>query len=398
MVKRIESLTEAQKGRFGEYKDKWIKVGFTTGDADFETFGKYVRVAYQKAEQVFPEGKLFTVQSPLEGALAASFLEAIMSTIDGRCKGKRTETETIGVENIRALRNACVQKMKGAESVEMLSGSPDTWIDEDFVTPPNVRVAVSTLVGKVLEGTTYPTGVSVDEIVKTAFSRDKLQWHAWLWGQFEVGGWWGSVAAVSFFTEVCDLELEPDVAERALAYRRICESVNFWWPNTYFCLVCDRPQRISRNVEGQLHNDAVKAIVYKDDWGLYVLDGIAIPPPLFRKIRDQEVSLSDLMKIEDAEIRAVALKYSPGAILKEQAELIRTGSRGDELFLVKGQEINRLTEFDEMYFLRMKCPTGRVYIEAVDPAVARKTDDPSDLQAYAFGVKPEVYRNLAIEG
>lgn len=49
MVKRIDSLTEAQRARFDEWADKWIEVGLRTGAADRPKFEAAAEQCYRAA-------------------------------------------------------------------------------------------------------------------------------------------------------------------------------------------------------------------------------------------------------------------------------------------------------------------------------------------------------------
>lgn len=205
-------------------------------------------------------------------------------------------------------------------------------------------------------------------------------------------------------TDVCGLELDHDIAERAKAYRDICESVNYVWCNRAFVMVCDRPSFISRNDAGQLHNDQRKAIEYKDGWGLYVLDGVVLEESLWTRIVSQTMTLDEIVAIPDADHRAVALKFNKDAIIKAGAELIDEHPQHGELFKITGKAINGLLEERELYFMRMTCPTGRTFVECAEPSMVRefiKHPHPvyspvTRCQAAAFGVPVEVYGQLQV--
>lgn len=46
-LKRIDSLTNVQRGRFQEWIDKWISIGLNTDPADFERFERAARQCYR---------------------------------------------------------------------------------------------------------------------------------------------------------------------------------------------------------------------------------------------------------------------------------------------------------------------------------------------------------------
>jgi hypothetical protein len=161
---------------------------------------------------------------------------------------------------------------------------------------------------------------------------------------------------------------------------------------------CRRPQKVCRDDQHRLHNDQGPAIRWRDGFELFYLDGIHLTSVQHKDISSKTMSFKEIMAIENADVRAVALKYNPEAILSTGAELIDKSERGNELFLIEKTELNKFLEEPEIYFLRMKCPTGRVFVEGVDPSFARKNQKADICQAYALGITPNQYRNLAIEG
>jgi len=130
-----------------------------------------------------------------------------------------------------------------------------------------------------------------------------------------VGGWWwGSPSFVSFFTDVCGLKLSKDIMERASAYRAVCESVNYMWLNRNFILVCERPTKITKNNNNQLHNEHGMAIQYPDGWGLYMLNGVKFDEKLYKKIISREMEMSEILNITDIDQRVQAMKFAKNGL------------------------------------------------------------------------------------
>ena len=109
------------------------------------------------------------------------------------------------------------------------------------------------------------------------------------------------------------------------------------------------------------------------------------------------MSLSDIMKIEISDQRTVALKYNPQAIIKENAKLVHKDERSNELYIVENSEINKLTNVPKMYFLKMKCPTGRIFIEGVEPNFAEAHPNATECQAELCGLVLSEYQSLVLE-
>ena len=263
-MKKITKLTAEQIARFPEWADKWIKIGLCTDEADWDTFGNSLRIAYERAGIPFPN-KIIRVQSPIVGAFASSIAESIFRNGTVRDAVVDAVVDAVGDAVDDAVRGAVGGAVRGA-----VVGAVD-----DAVRGA-VRGAVGDAVDDAVRG-------AVDDAVRGAVGGavggavKRIKWHYWLGGQFWVGGWWGGPAFVSFLTDVCGLELPIDIAERALAYRKICESVNHVWPNKSFVMVCNRPKFIKKDEQGRLHSQTGHAIQYRDGWGISAWHGTVIP-------------------------------------------------------------------------------------------------------------------------
>ena len=355
-MKRIDELTKEQEARMPEWRDKWIEIGLQTGETDWETGEKNIKLAYEKAEIAFPSKPIIRVQSPLVGAFASSIADKILKS-----RGQKSGAVRDAVRG--AVRDAVGDAVRGA-----------------------VRDAV----GDAVEG-------AVGGAVEGAVEGAKLNWHYWLGGQFWVGWYWGSPSYVSFFIEVCGLELSKDIQERATIYDKLCRSVNFIWCNSEFVMICARPIRIARNENGQLHSDQVKAIEYPDGWGLYALDGVVLKEDLWQKIISQTMTFKEIMAIEISDQRTVALKYNPEAIIKENAKLVHKDHRNNELYKIEGQQINKDLNFPKIWFLKMLCPTGRTFVEGVPPEEAEKNPNATAMQALLCDLSLEEYLSMEFE-
>lgn len=106
--------------------------------------------------------------------------------------------------------------------------------------------------------------------------------------------------------------------ERALAYRKVCESVNYIWPNRDFVIVCERPTEINRDSRWRLHCATWKAIKYSDDWGIYAIQWQRIDDEqLYWKIVKDEMTPDEIFKIPNTEIRRIAYEMMDKIKMKQ---------------------------------------------------------------------------------
>jgi len=338
-MKRIDKLTTEQEARFPEWVDKWIKIGLSTEPADFETFDKYIRVGYEKTDIPFPNN-IIRVSSPMVGAFAASISESIL-------RGGAVD-DAVGGAVGGAVRDAIHGAVGGA-----------------------VYDAVDDAVG----------GAVGDAVGGAVGGAKEILWHYWLGGQFWVGGWWGAPAYVSFFTDVCGLELTQEVSERTIAYRKICESVSYVWPNRNFVIVCDRPAAINLDAEGRLHSETGKAIEYRDGWGLSAWHGTAIPSEW---ISDKNSITPEIaLKWENIEQRRCACEILGWENILDQLNPESINKDDDPM-------IGELLEADlpgsgKERFLKVQCGTGRTFVLPVDPSC--KTALEANL--WTYGLEPD---------
>jgi hypothetical protein len=164
--------------------------------------------------------------------------------------------------------------------------------------------------------------------------------------------------------------------ERAEAYRKVCESVNYIWANTDFVMVCARPIRIARNERGALHSDNSKAIEYPDGWGLYALNGVSFPEDLWKKVTSGTMPFQDILAIEDIDQRTQAMRY---------------GNVWDFVKHANGELLDEHTKFRQdgtpvRYWL-YKFPKGDIFTEDAYYALYDDLVPGSDKQ-YMSGVEP----------
>ena len=214
--------------------------------------------------------------------------------------------------------------------------------------------------------------------------------------RYSVGAWyWAddlSFADVFVDTNVLSKEKAKELEE----YKKLLETqrIAVLLPNVAYVLVAPT---IRRNDTGQLHSNQRPAVEWEAGDGQYYLDGVNLPKDMWQKIISKEMSFGEIMKIEISDQRTVALKYNPQAIIKENAVLVHKDNRNNELYLVENSEINKMTNFDKMYFLKMLCPTGRVFIEGVDPKFAEAHPNATECQAELCGLILSEYMSMTLE-
>ncbi len=282
MKARIDKLTDKERSRVDKWIKKWIDIGLCTDEADWDNFERGVHKCYEFAN--LKKVPIIRVQSPIVGALEAS--KASMT---------RKQSRSAVGSPVRSAVGPAILSAVGSPVDSAVDSPVDSAVDSavdptvrsaiglailsavDSAVDSAVRSAVRSAVGPailsaILSAVGSPVDSAVDSAVRSAVRSAKLPWHCWLGGQFRVA--WQ--AYVTFFTDVCKLQLQENIMERIKAYELAQKSACYWWPNKNFIIVCNRPSRICRNSKGELHNETGMSTQWRDGWGIYSLNGITV--------------------------------------------------------------------------------------------------------------------------
>ena len=151
--------------------------------------------------------------------------------------------------------------------------------------------------------------------------------------------------------------------ERAFAIRKVCESVNYIWPNRDFVMVCARPTKINRDERGRLHSIIEKSIEYPDGWGLYHLHGVRLEKEWWTRIVNDTMTPEEIFAIDNLEHRRIAYEYMDKTKMKQLKDYKVLDEGKDEKgnpvkiisFTVKGLD-------EPLKYYNCHCPsTGREY-------------------------------------
>jgi hypothetical protein len=401
MVARIDSLTEEHKARMPEWARKWIAIGLTTGQADRPKFEAAVRECYACAS-LDPPKAIVWVPSPIVGALAFPIAAYILGLTDQLQSGRaipialssavRSAVESAVGSAVRSAVESAVRSAVGSAVRSAVDSAVDSEVGSavesavrSAVGPAVVSAvgsavdsevgsAVESAVGSAVHSAVYSAVRSappvtselariIDKSVKSVVSQ---LWGKSFAGQFGVGWYyyWGSPAFVSFFREVCGLDISPPIARAANAYRATCESACWWWPHRDFVMVCERPAWIDRDDRGRLHSTTRAAIAWADGWGLHRVHGAEVPAYVVE--HPEAITVARIEAEQNAEVRRIMVeRYGEsryledcGAALVHEDEfgrLYRRELAGDEPLVMVRVE-NSTTEPDgsrKVYWLRV---------------------------------------------
>lgn len=166
------------------------------------------------------------------------------------------------------------------------------------------------LVSSVLEDLGTPRKIQ-NKVIKLQDEKEledlkgNIRWHYRFGGQF----WSYWTAYISFFLEVCDLELPDNLNECFAAYKD-ANSAGWWVPKEQFVVICDTPEAINleNDQTGQwgsirLHNDEGPSIAFRDGWKLWHIHGTEVTEQIV--MAPDTLTKEQFSREQNAEVRRV---------------------------------------------------------------------------------------------
>ena len=313
-VKRINSLTAAQRDRFPEWVAKWIAIGLSTAPADRPRAEAAIRAYYRAAKLPEPKRIAWT-SSPLAGAFAFPAAALILEA-ERRHNG----------ESVDASVRASVGDLVRALVTDSVRAS----------VADSVAESVSDSVGRLVGASVGSSDPKVLAAYRAVLSQT---YYRYMGGQFWVGygwyGYWTSPSMLSYFRDVCGLDF-GDKTEIVDAIIALGESCCWWWPHKEFAMASDRPAAIHRDERGRLHNESGHAIAFRDGTGVYSWHGVRVPAEII--IHPENITPKHIDDERNAEVRRVML---------ERFTLARYVTEGGAEVLHEDEHTARVPEWDE---------------------------------------------------
>src|SRR3990167_684292 len=268
------------------------------------------------------------VNGAVGGAVAGAVIGAVSCAVRGAVGDAVVDAVGIAVAGaVRVAVRVAVGNAVGDAVVGAVDGTVDNAVGGavDNAVGDAVRVAVGGAVDAAVVGA---VGIAVDAAVVGAvddavgnLSVDSVRkaildnYRKYLGGQFWVGGWYWGNAYVTFFRDVCDLELSQDILGRMKAYEKINTSACVWYPHERFIMVSKRPKTINLELvdpnikrgwnSHRLHNETGTSIEW-DGFALYHIHGVRVPE--YVVMRSEEITVLAIESETNAEVRRIMME------------------------------------------------------------------------------------------
>ena len=175
-------------------------------------------------------------------------------------------------------------------------------------------------------------------------------------------------AFFAFMNEVVGIKIDSKLNKRFEIYKRTL-NLSLIYPLENICVLSDKPKEINMN-DGVLHCEGGPAVLYRDGFCVYSLWGVRVPRWL-TETPLEKLKLKDILKIKNADIKAVGLKrFGAERIVNEgygrviEDKMIESGYKLIDLSSL-------FDSFDYAPHLYMTNPSvpGLVHCEGVPPEI-----------------------------
>ncbi|GAA0768646.1 DUF6745 domain-containing protein [Brevundimonas olei] len=178
----------------------------------------------------------------------------------------------------------------------------------------------------------------------------------WFWGQWDYLWAWldGGRRVGAVYPDKLNASLDDHLI--------VCRSIGWWYPFNDFCILTDRPEHLSRDAEGRLHNETGASLRYRDGTGLHAWHGTRVPAHWIEQ--KDSVDPSEIIKAANVEQRAAgaAILGWPRMLSVLKARVINDSGSPDIGQLI---ELNLPGLREPGRFLKAECPRNGTIVEGV---------------------------------
>jgi hypothetical protein len=320
----IERLTDAQKARAVEFRDRWMEIGLCTDPADRPRAEAAIREMYRQGG-LEPPARIVWCGSPLSQGLTRSIMvarkpierlwESVGTNVRYHIGGRTSD------DNLRPSVGHNIWQSIGARVEDRIRATVRNGVWARVA--DSAGAIVKDDVGdSVWDSVRASVGDSVWDSVE-APARDRACVGARLSESAEASVYGSHDAAwlafYRYFYEVLGL---TDQTGRLSGLWELAQSAGWALPHQNICWVSERHHILSRDDRGRLHCDTGPACAYPDGWAIYAVHGVRVPRYVI-----EAPALIDVVRIgaeTNAEVRRVMIeRYRYGEDVSGSAAYVR---------------------------------------------------------------------------
>lgn len=383
MTEKIKQLTPEQEALLPVYHQEWYAIGTCTEPADRPTAEKSIAWIYEKINQKHP--RFIWCESPMQACVTIHLLnQGIEDQIAQAFEAAKTahkasarmalrkwsfrippfpspekpiteqlwkpfadEVRDYQAANPKTFLKHTIQKAILLILCDVLNRieNPQVWSSEG---EKEFKKQIDDLFKKWLQTSKEDIKDSIRTAVRESF-----------WGQHEV--FW--IAYYRYCESVLGIQYDAESTEILAHHEQIARSAMWWWPYEGVCVICDRPACVNMR-NGRLHNEVGGAVMFRDGWGVYAIDGVHVPSWLLNE--PERLTVEAIEAMQNVEVRRIMIdRYGQDRYLMDSEAqeihrddwgiLYRKEQNGDEP-LVMVKVVNATSEDDgtfQDYFIRV---------------------------------------------
>ena len=381
-------ITPEERNKLDDHAQKWIANAMQTGKTDRLALQKAIEDLYEVSGLKKP--RVVIVDSPFVARIAAGASAAIWYL---RKNGKINATDAATDDATDAATYAATDAATYAATDDATDAATyaATYAATDDATRAATDDATDAATNKKYWLYDFIKLITPNEI-KFTLGVISLSYRF-----YQGGNMWSSFdSLITAYRDVLGLKIKEH--KKYEAWERASKLGGFRFMHEEFCIVSDFPEILVKDEQNRPHNDHGPSHKWRDGFEIYHLDGVRLEKEEWENIMSGKMTFDEILKIELGEKRMVAMKYNPQAIINSGAVLVDKDTRNNELYKIENHQLNELLEHNKIYFLKMTCPTGRVFIEGVDPSfVEINGEDANAAQAELCGLTKSQYYQLEME-
>ena len=314
----INKLTKEQESRFPEFVDKWKKIGLCTDRIDVNTAHLVSDFYYEKVIKA-KKVPVIIMPSPLSVWYATCMLinrEQVWGQVREQVEAKvweqvKEQVEDSVVDSVRAQVRAQVGEQVRAQVWEQVGEQVEAQIG-DFIRP-------------------------------------------WIDGHL----WASLFSFYNFFEEVVGIKYK--VGEKYHWFKKTAE-IGLFYPLENFCVICDRPSKISIGRNG-LHCDLAPSVEYTDRFAVYSLNGIRMKME-YVMTPASEISIETILTEQNIDIRRELIRKVGLTKLIEKGKIIE---KENGYTLIDMSPILISTDYAPYLLMQNPSLEETFHLEGVDP-------------------------------
>ncbi|MFW6219848.1 MAG: DUF6745 domain-containing protein [bacterium] len=126
--------------------------------------------------------------------------------------------------------------------------------------------------------------------------------HSYSFGSAE--SYW--IYTYQYYIDVLKLEIDAKAKHGLDIMKRLCDNSGFHYVYDKFAIICDRPEKISLNENGEVHCEDGPAIRYRDGFEIYAINGHIVPKIIV--MNPEQITKEMIQKEENAEVSRIMIE------------------------------------------------------------------------------------------